>query len=160
MFENILGHSGPKKIIAQSLHTGAISHAYTFYGKEGIGKLKIALEFSKKLLNNENLNNCVDFKLITKLEDKQNILVEQIRDEIISDVYIAPALGEYKVYIIDDADKMNSAAQNTLLKTLEEPPQSVIIILITSNIDALLPTILSRTSNIFFENLSMSERIL
>lgn len=157
MFENILGHSIVKKTLQDSINNNAISHAYIFYGKEGVGKKLTAIEFAKKLLETDNLQNNVDFKVITKAPDKQNILVEQIREDVIEDVYIAPAMSKYKVYIIDDADKMNIAAQNTLLKTLEEPPSSVVIILITNNIDGLIGTILSRTNNIFFEKLSDDE---
>jgi len=157
MFENILGHSVVKKTLHDSIVNNAISHAYVFYGKEGVGKKLTAIQFAKELLGTNNLQNNMDYKLITKLPEKQNILVEQIREEIIEDVYIAPATGKYKVYIIDDADKMNIAAQNTLLKTLEEPPSSVVIILITNNIDGLIGTILSRTNNLFFEKLSDNE---
>ena len=159
MFKNILGHEGVKKALQENLDNNTISHAYIFYGRDGIGKKLTAIEFAKKLLDTDNLHNNIDFKIITKLPDKQNILVEQIREEIIEDVYIAPATGKYKVYIIDEADKMNVAAQNTLLKTLEEPPQSVVIILITNNIDGLIGTILSRTNNIFFEKLTDKEML-
>lgn len=157
MFENILGHSIVKKTLQDNINNNAISHAYIFYGKEGVGKKLTAIEFAKQLLETDNLQSNVDFKVISKAPDKQNILVEQIREDIIEDVYIAPAMSKYKVYIIDDADKMNIAAQNTLLKTLEEPPSSVVIILITNNIDGLIGTILSRTNNIFFEKLSDDE---
>lgn len=157
MFENILGHSIIKKTLQESINSKTVSHAYVFYGKDGIGKEMMALEFARQLLKTNNLQNSVDFKYITKACDKQNILVEQIRDEITQDVYIAPAASEYKVYIVSNADKMNVASQNTLLKTLEEPPPSVVIILITDNIDGLIGTILSRTNNIFFDKLRMSE---
>lgn len=157
MFENILGHSGVKKTLQDSIVNNTVSHAYIFYGKEGIGKKLTALEFAKELLKTNNLQNNIDFKMISKLPDKQNILVEQIREEITYDVYIAPATGKFKVYVINDADKMNVAAQNTLLKTLEEPPEGVVMILITSNIDGIIGTILSRTNNIFFDKLSLNE---
>lgn len=157
MFEGILGHRIILEKLKKTLENDTPSHAYVFYGKEGIGKRLVANEFSKGLLNTTNLENNMDFKYITRIEDKQNILVEQVRDEIISDVYTAPATGKYKVYVMDQADKMNESAQNALLKTLEEPPKSVVIILITSNINGLLGTILSRTTNIFFEQLSDNE---
>ncbi len=157
MFEGVLGHKNVLEKLEKALESDKLSHAYVFYGKEGIGKRLVACEFAKGLLKTNNLENNIDFKYITRMEDKQNILVEQVRDEIISDVYTAPATGKYKVYVIDEADKMNDSAQNALLKTLEEPPKSVVIILITSNIDGLLGTILSRTTNIFFEQLSEKE---
>ena len=132
MFENIVGHEKQKEILSKSIETGNISHAYLFFGNSGIGKLKLACEFAKKILNTDNLESHPDFKLISKKEDKKDILVEQIRKEVIDDVYIVPAAGDRKVYIIDDAQDLNIAAQNTLLKTLEEPPKYIIIILVAS----------------------------
>ena len=113
----------------------------------------LAKELAKYILNTSNLDSCPDFKLVSRLEDKKDIIIEQIRKEIIDDVYIAPISGDHKVYIINDADYMNIAAQNSLLKTLEEPPKSVVIILICSNINKILTTILSRTNKINFEGL-------
>lgn len=153
MFENILGHKSIIKKLKTILENDTPSHAYVFYGNSGIGKCLVAKEFAKGLLKTNNLDASMDFKLISKLPDKQNILVEQVRDEVIADVYTAPATSKYKVYIIDEADKMNDSSQNAFLKTLEEPPKSVIIILVTDNIDGLLATILSRTTNIYFEPL-------
>lgn len=162
MFEQILGHKNIICNLENDINSNTISHSYVFYGRNGIGKKLVAFEFAKLLLNTSNLKSCADFKYITKDEEKQSILVEQIREEIIEDVYIAPATSNYKVYVIDNADEMNISAQNTLLKTLEEPPQSVVIILVTGNIDKLIGTILSRTTNIFFElldDLSMKKYI-
>jgi len=157
MFERVLGHESILEKLKKTVEKDIPSHAYVFYGKDGIGKRLVACEFAKGLLNTQNLENNIDFKYVTRIEDKQNILVEQIRDQVISDVYTAPATGKYKVYVIDEADKMNESSQNALLKTLEEPPKSVVIILITSNIDGLLGTILSRTTNVFFEQLNKKD---
>ena len=123
-------------------------------GQEGIGKFKFACEFAKKVLKTENLNNNPDFKIIRKREDKKDIVVEQIRKELIDDIYIVPATGERKVYIIDDAHQLNVAAQNTLLKTLEEPPKYITIILVASNSSSFLTTILSRVNQIPFEGIT------
>lgn len=157
MFENVLGHKSILEKLKSVVESDTPSHAYVFYGKEGIGKRTVACEFVRRLLDVTNLQGCMDYKFVSRMMDKQNILVEQIRDEVIADVYTAPAASKYKVYIIDEADKMNDASQNALLKTLEEPPKSVIIILVTSNVDGLLGTILSRTTNIYFEPLSENE---
>lgn len=157
MFENIVGHKENIDRLSNDIIQNAPSHAYVFYGRKGIGKALVAKEFAKELLKSNNLEGCVDFKYICPYEDKQNILVEQVRDELIEDIYIAPACGEYKVYIIDDAEKMNITSQNALLKTLEEPPKAVVMILITSNIDGLLKTILSRTTNIYFDCLDTNQ---
>lgn len=157
MFENIVGHEKQKEILSKCIETGNISHSYLFFGNSGIGKLKLAFEFAKKILNTENLDSNPDFKLITKMSDKKDILVEQIRKELIDDLYIVPATGDRKVYIIDDAELLNIAAQNTLLKTLEEPPRYVTIILVSSNISSFLTTILSRVNQIPFEGITSEE---
>lgn len=153
MFENIMGHDEKKTYFEEVINKHNISHSYIFFGEDGIGKLTFAKELAKYILNTSNLDSCPDFKLVSRLEDKKDIIIEQIRKEIIDDVYIAPISGDHKVYIINDADHMNIAAQNSLLKTLEEPPKSVVIILICSNINKILTTILSRTNKINFEGL-------
>ena len=157
MFENIVGHDRQKEILSKSIESGNISHAYLFFGNSGIGKKQVALEFAKYILKTDNLENHPDFKLVSKMEDKKDILVEQIRKEVIDDVYIVPAAGNRKVYIIDEAETLNTASQNTLLKTLEEPPQYITIILIASNISTLLTTILSRVNQVPFEGVSNLE---
>lgn len=150
MFENIIGHDDKKAYFKSIIQKHNISHSYIFYGEDGIGKCSFAKELAKEILNTKNLESSPDYKYISKLEDKKDIVIEQIRKEITSDVYIAPISGKYKVYIIDEAQSLNIASQNALLKTLEEPPKHVIIILICSNINKILTTILSRTNKISF----------
>lgn len=157
MFENIVGLNKQKEILSKSIDSGNISHAYLFFGNTGIGKLKLAKEFAKRILKTDNLENHPDFKIISKKDDKKDILVEQIRTELIDDIYIVPAVGERKVYIIDNAESLNIASQNTLLKTLEEPPRYITIILVSSNISAFLTTILSRVNQIPFEGITNDE---
>ena len=156
MFENILGHENVKKQLTSDFENKKVSHAYLFLGKEGIGKKTLAIEFAKKLLNTQNLEACVDYKYIEKLPDKKEIIVEQVRTKIVNDVYVAPATGDYKVYIINDAHMLNIAAQNAILKTLEEPPKYVVIILVSNNEKALLTTVLSRVKKVNFGRLSNS----
>lgn len=157
MFEKIIGHEESKEILVSDIQNAKVSHAYLFSGIEGIGKKELALEFAKILLNTENLATCVDFKYIDKLPDKKDIIVEQVRDKIVNDVYVAPATCNHKVYIINDAHLMNSSAQNALLKTLEEPPAYVVIILITHTEQELLTTVISRVKPIRFSALKPSE---
>ncbi len=154
MFENILGHDNEKNILKDCISQGKVSHSYLFAGPSGIGKLLVAKEFAKAILNVNNLNSCPDYKYICKKEDKKNILVEQIRDNIVNDIYVSPATGDKKVYIIDGAEYLNDASQNALLKTLEEPPRHAIIILIASSSSNLLPTVISRVYKINFNKLS------
>lgn len=83
--------------------------------------------------------------IIGVVHEKPNtISIEEIRRQIVEDVQIKPYYGPYKIYIVNDADKMTVQAQNALLKTIEEPPAYAVILLLTNNIDGLLPTILSR----------------
>ena len=129
MFDKVIGHDIPKKILTNDIDKNKISHAYAFVGPVGVGKCKLAEEFAKKLLNIDDLKVAIDYKKIEKIEGKKNILVEQIRKELVEDVYIHPARSDYKVYVIDDAEYLNEESQNCLLKTLEEPPAYVCIIL-------------------------------
>ena len=154
MFENIVGHEKQKEILSKIITSNNISHAYLFFGDEGIGKFKIACEFAKEILNTDNLTTHPDFKIISKNENKKDILVEQIRKKLIDDIYVIPAVGERKVYIINDAHDLNIASQNTLLKTLEEPPRYITIILVASNISSFLTTILSRVNQIPFTGIT------
>ncbi|MBR6614008.1 MAG: hypothetical protein IKK84_04500 [Clostridia bacterium] len=154
MFEKIIGHEESKQILKNDIVNDKVSHAYLFSGIEGIGKKEIALEFAKILLNTEHLNACIDFKLIEKAADKQDITVEQIRKQLADDVYIAPATCDRKVYIINDAHLMNASGQNAILKTLEEPPPYVVIILITHKEQELLTTVMSRVNKIKFNKLT------
>lgn len=153
MFENILGHEAQKKILMESLNKGNISHSYLFFGPKGIGKSAIAKEFAKKILGVDILESSPDYKYISKREDKKDIIIEQIRKELIDDVYEAPISCDRKVYIIDDAELLNISSQNALLKTLEEPPRYVVIILISHNLSSFLPTIISRVNKISFSKL-------
>ncbi len=157
MFDNIIGHNSSKEVLLKDIEKNKVSHAYAFIGPSGIGKKKLAEEFAKKILNEKDLSIAIDYKYISKLENKKNIIIEQIRKEIVEDVYIAPATGSYKVYIIDDAENLNEESQNALLKTLEEPPNYVCIILIAENIQNFLPTIISRVKQIRFNKLSDKE---
>ncbi len=117
----------------------------------------LAKQFAMHILNTNKLNTCPDYRYINKLEEKKDIVVEQIRNDIVNNVLSKPISSSKKVYIIDDAHLMNANAQNALLKTLEEPPEYVVIILISSQKNAFLPTIKSRVKTIEFSNLSAEE---
>lgn len=153
MFESIIGHDENKKLLENNLVHDSISHAYLFSGKKGVGKCLLAKEFAKAILKVDKLESSPDYKYISKRDDKKDIVIEQIRKDLIDDVYQVPASGDKKVYIIDDAECLNVASQNALLKTLEEPPKYVVVILISSNVSAFLTTIISRVNLISFEGL-------
>lgn len=158
MFENIIGHDDNKKILHDDAIKDKVSHAYLFVGQKGIGKYQVAKEFAKSILKTDNLDSCADYKYVCRKEDKKDILVEQIRKDVIDDIYLAPVSGDKKVYIIDDAEFLNITSQNTLLKTLEEPPKYVVIILIASSTSSFLPTIISRVNIMNFANIE-SEKL-
>lgn len=161
MFENILGNDKNKNILEKAIKVNKISHSYIFWGIEGIGKKVIAKEFAKNILCLEKKENCKckscieidtdnnpDFQLIKPNDGK--VKIEQIR-EMQRKVAEKPIISNKKVYIIENSDTMTTEAQNCLLKTLEEPPEYITIILICSNEDSLLSTIKSRCTRMYFE---------
>lgn len=150
-FENIIGQEFAKKYLTNSMRKNKINHAYMFEGIEGIGKKKFTGELSKILLNSENVDSSPDY--INIYPDGSSIKIAQIR-KLQTDIIIKPH-KDYKIYIINDAEKMTIEAQNALLKTLEEPPGYAIMILITSNKEALLDTIKSRCEIIKFLPISL-----
>lgn len=168
MFENIIGNTNIKTVLEKSIKQNKLSHSYLFVGIQGIGKKMIATEFAKMILcldDNKYCNHCKsciefdtnnnpDFVLISP--DGNNIKIEQIRD-IQKRIQEKPIISEKKVYIIDNADLMTTEAQNCLLKTLEEPPEFAVIILIGSNSNTFLPTIKSRCTIMNFNKISDEE---
>ena len=168
MFENIIGNTNIKTVLEKSIKQNKLSHSYLFVGIQGIGKKMIATEFAKMILcldDNKYCNHCKsciefdtnnnpDFVLISP--DENNIKIEQIRD-IQKRIQEKPIISEKKVYIIDNADLMTTEAQNCLLKTLEEPPEFAVIILIGSNSNTFLPTIKSRCTIMNFNKISDEE---
>ena len=155
MFENIFGNNSIKNILKQSIDSNKVSHSYLMIGVSGIGKKMIATEFAKGILCLSedkacnhcksciefNSNNNPDFFCIEP--EGNSIKIEQIR-ELQKKIQEKPIISEKKVYIIDQADLMTKEAQNCLLKTLEEPPEFVTIILVGTNENAFLTTIKSR----------------
>ena len=168
---NIIGNSEIKEYLANSIKSNNVLHSYLFLGTEGIGKRRLAENFAKQILCKENgeenckCKSCIcfdgknhpDFNYIN--EQGEAIKIETIR-EVTKKVIEKPIVSEKKVYIINDCEKMTKEAQNCLLKTLEEPPEFVTIILIGSNENAFLTTIKSRCMIIRFnsvDNKTMTE---
>lgn len=170
-FENIVGNTKIKQELKNVTNSNAISHSYLFVGEEGIGKKQIAREFSKMILclsqEKENCNqcdSCIKFisnnnpDFIEISEDGNSIKIAQIR-ELQEKIYQKPIVSSRKVVIIDNSEKMTEEAQNSLLKTLEEPPEYIVIILITSNENKLLNTIKSRCLKLSFVNIDGKEML-
>lgn len=152
-FEKIKGQNFAKKYLTNSIKSNMVSHAYMFEGPNGIGKNTMARELAAILLEMENLFNSPDY--IEIKPDGNSIKIAQIR-KLQSDILVKP-YKSYKIYVIDEAQKMTVEAQNALLKTLEEPPKYAIIILITDNKESLLDTIKSRCEIIKFTPIPMQE---
>ena len=152
-FEKIRGPRFAKKYLSNSIKSNMISHAYMFEGPSGVGKNTMARELATTLLEMENLFNSPDYIEITT--DGNSIKIAQIR-KLQSDILVKP-YKSYKIYVIDEAQKMTVEAQNALLKTLEEPPKYAIIILITNNKESLLDTIKSRCEIIKFTPIPLVE---
>ena len=152
-FEKIRGQRFAKKYLSNSIKSNMISNAYMFEGPSGVGKNTMARELAATLLDMENLFNSPDYIEITP--DGNSIKIAQIR-KLQSDILVKP-YKSYKIYVIDEAQKMTVEAQNALLKTLEEPPKYAIIILITNNKESLLDTIKSRCEIIKFTPIPLVE---
>lgn len=165
-FKNLVGNENNKYILKETITKGNILHSYMFFGTEGIGKKLFALEFAKMILcENQknspcekcksciefNSNNDPDFFFIEP--DGNSVKIDQIRN-MQKCILEKPIISSKKVYIINNAETMTKEAQNCLLKTLEEPQEYVVIILIVSDENSMLPTIKSRCTKIFFEKIS------
>lgn len=157
-FSDIIGQDQIKEHLQSAISSGKISHAYIINGEKESGKEMIAGIFAMALQCEkggiEPCHECHSCKqalsfnqpdIIRVTHEKPNtVSVDDIRQQVNGDVSIKPYSSPYKIYIINEAEKMNAQAQNAILKTLEEPPEYVIIILLTTNLNTFLPTILSR----------------
>ena len=157
-FQDIIGQEQIVEHLKTAVETGNVNHAYILQGERSCGKEFIAKVFAKALQcehpqNGEPCCECQSCKqadsgnqpdIIRVTHEKPNTIgVEDIR-KITGDVAIKPYSSKRKIYIINEAEKMTVQAQNALLKTLEEPPSYVVILLLTTNVDAMLQTIQSR----------------
>ena len=148
MFEDILGNDDVKKYLTNCIENKNFSHSYIFSGIKGIGKYTFAKDFAKCILEDSMMQDYYELG-----PDVKSIKVSQIR-ELQNVINIKPTFSKKSVYIIDDADLMTIEAQNSLLKTLEEPPEYAVIILIVHNERSILSTVKSRCVNIKFSKLS------
>lgn len=163
-FTDIVGQDSIKEYFQNVIAQEKLSHAYILKGEQSSGK-----EFVSKIIamtlqcsNRQNIDNMIqpcgncpsciqtmtmnqpDIIYVTLSDGKKSIGVSEIRKQVNDDVYIKPYKSKYKIYVITDADKMTKEAQNSILKTLEEPPAYAILILLVTNIEVLFETILSR----------------
>lgn len=157
-FNSVVGHKDIIMHLQNAIRAEKVSHAYIFNGEAGSGKKLLANLFAKTLQCEKKESDpcltCASCKkaasnnhpdIISVTHEKPNSIgIEDIRTQVTTDAGIKPYTGPYKIYIIGDAQMLTLQAQNALLKTIEEPPAYVVIILLTNNMDALLPTITSR----------------
>ena len=170
-FDDIIGLKKAVNHLLKSIKKGNISSSYIFTGKEGVGKKTTAIEFAKNInctnrkdnlqscekcnsCRKINLKICPDLKIIEP--EKGTLKIEQIR-EFRREINLKPFENSKKIYIFNNAEKMTDDAANCLLKTIEEPPEYAIIIVICSNIGSILPTIISRCQVLYFSTISSGE---
>lgn len=157
-YQDIVGHKRIKEQLKSAIELDKVSHAYIFHGPKDSGKMMLAEAFAMALqCEQKNPCGCGECRsckqamhrnqpdIIYVQHEKPNVIsVQEIREQLVGDMEIKPYSSRYKIYIIDEAEKMNPQAQNAILKTIEEPPHYGIILLLTSNVDMLLQTIRSR----------------
>ena len=157
-FHDIVGHEKIKEHLQKAIESHRVSHAYILSGEAGMGRKTLAKAFAMTLLceksDREPCMQCHSCKQILSgnhpdviwvtHEKPASIGVEDVRLQINDTILIRPYNGSYKIYMVDEAEKMTAQAQNALLKTIEEPPAYAVIILMTTNQEAFLPTIRSR----------------
>ena len=168
--DEIQGQDRTVGLLRRAIENGRLAHAFVFAGPAGVGKRTTALALARAMLCPEHPNvgcgTCIDCRLVGAgshpdlfLEDlaaaqaeratASMLSIEQIR-RVCASLSLRPARGSAKVGIVDQAERLTAEAQNALLKTLEEPRGRATLVLVTSNLDALLPTIRSRCQRLLF----------
>lgn len=155
-YSHIIGHENIIKSLKNTILNNNVSHGYLFQGSKSIGKSKLARVFAKTLLCKEKKDvpcnqctSCLKFDSGNHPDVYiQNVQGESFKKEQIEElqrsIKTLPYEGERKIYILEDIDKITQQAQNSFLKTLEEPPIYVTILMTVTNSHSLLPTIVSR----------------
>lgn len=157
-FHDIVGHEQLIEHMKHAIQMKKVSHAYMIQGDYDSGKKMIATIFAKTLQceqkGSEPCNQCASCMQVdsgnhpdiiyVSHEKPSSIGIDDVRSQINGSIQVKPYSSEYKIYIVDEAEKMTIEAQNAILKTIEEPPSYAILILLTTNLGKILPTILSR----------------
>ncbi|MEQ3362835.1 ATP-binding protein [Raoultibacter massiliensis] len=166
-FENILGQPQVREFLRAAIAGGKVSHAYLFTGPAGSNKTLAAYAFAQAILcDKAGCGECDCCQRVMRKkhpdvryfapEGAGGYLVDQIRD-IVADTSLAPIRASKKVYILDRVDLLSSSSANAFLKTLEEPPDDVVLILLGRTRESVLPTIVSRCQVVPFRHIPASE---
>lgn len=167
VFDQIFGQPRVRDFLRASVAADRVTHAYLFTGPTGSNKTQSAYALAAGLLcENRGCGTCETCKKVNAHkhpdvryyapEGAGGYLIEQIRD-IVADTSLAPIQSRSKIYIIDRVDLLGSAAANAFLKTLEEPPEDVVLILLGRTRESVLPTVVSRCSVVPFRHIPVSE---
>lgn len=174
-FAEVIGNEQIKKYLENAMATGTISHSYILSGEDGVGKKMIAKAFAKALQCTGEVpveekpcckcHSCIQAEgdnqpdiVYVQHEKPATIGVDDIRTGLVNDIQVRPYESRYKIYIVDEAEKMSIQAQNAMLKTIEEPPEYGIVLLLSSNLNAFLPTIRSRCVELMVRPVSHSKQ--
>ena len=170
-FAEIIGHQKQLEVLGRSLEGNRLHHAYLFLGPDGVGKRTVALSLADVIHcsfgDHDSCGRCEtclsirdgnhpDVRVIKPEPGKREITIRQMRD-LQRQLEFRSFSGKKKIAIIDPAHLMNIPAQNSLLKTLEDPPGDALLILISNNTASLLSTVLSRCLRLYFSFISVEE---
>lgn len=168
---NPIGHEDVRARLRDAIRQNRLAHALLFTGPAGVGKSQVALELAALLLCEQqgdapcgNCGACVqvsagthpDFVRLGLISGKKEISVDAVR-QLKRAMQMRAVSGTRRIGVIDDADRLSLAAQNALLKTLEEPPHGAVLILVTASVPALLPTVRSRCQLRVFQPLTVAQ---
>ncbi|MGZ3639583.1 MAG: DNA polymerase III subunit delta', partial [Ktedonobacterales bacterium] len=158
----VIGHQQAQMLLTRAVASGQVSHAYLFAGPDAIGKTTLALAFAQlleceqpDLPGGEPCGVCAscrkvqhgnhpDVTLVEPEEGKRLLGVDAVREAVVRLANLAPSTGRWRVFILPNVDRMTANTVNALLKTLEEPPPGVVLLLTSAEPENLLPTLLSR----------------
>ncbi len=165
LYSDIIGHDRIVRLLQRAVDSGRVAHAYLFAGPQGVGKTKTAYAFAASLLckseGSQACGHCVSCKKLLdgnhpdlselKADEKSKSVIKvKAMKSFIQAMNFHPFESEWKIFVIHEAEKMNKESANTLLKTLEEPTESTVIILVSGKPQQLLPTIMSRCQKVVF----------
>lgn len=155
VFADVINQEHIKLTLQNQIKSGRVAHAYLFAGPRGVGKTTLARIFAK------DINHITDVRQldIIEIDAASHTGVDNVRENIIQNAYVAPAQLKYKVFIIDEVHMLSVSAFNALLKILEEPPAHVVFILATTEAHRLPATVISRCQRFDFQTIKLADMV-